>query len=200
MSTYVHRIVQVKVSDKWETVKIYADYNKREHYYFDDDSNTAEEKKSFHIASLPKINDNLTPLENINNYCDNLVSLRAELYDRFSSQTWDDTCPKKEEWQYNHCWATLDQLESWESELTNKFFEEMKDAYSNTKLEQILAILKNEEYNPTDSYWNQVDEIKEDYFCDIFVLSNMIHTAYIIAEQIYEIYNTNNIRILFYYD
>ena len=198
MSTYVHRIVQVKVSDKWETVKIYADYNKREHYYFDDDSNTAEEKKALHIASLPKIND--IPLENINDYCDNLVWLRYSLFNRFSSQTWDDTCPKKEGYQYNHCWATLDQLESWESELTNKFFEEMKDAYSNTKLEQILAILKNEEYNPTDSYWNQVDEIKEDYFWDIFVLSNMIHTAYIVAKQIYDIYNTNNIRILFYYD
>ena len=198
MSTYVHRIVQVKVSDKWETVKIYADYNKREHYYFDDDSNTAEEKKALHIASLPKIND--IPLENINDYCDNLVGLRYDLFNRFSSQTWDDTCHKKEGYQYNHCWATLDQLESWESELTNKFFEEMKDAYSNTKLEQILAILKNEEYNPTDSYWNQVDEIKEDYFWDIFVLSNMIHTAYIVAKQIYDIYNTNNIRILFYYD
>ena len=168
MSTHVHRIVQVKVSDKWETVKIYADYNKKEHYYHD--------------------------------YCDNLSGLRMELYNRFSSQTWDESCPKKKEWQYNYCWATLDQLESWESELTNKFFEEMKDAYSNIKLEQILAILKNEEYNPTDSYWNQVDEIKEDYFWDIFVLSNMIHTAYIVAKQIYDIYSTNNIRILFYYD
>ena len=34
----------------------------------------------------------------------------------------------------------------------------------------------------------------------LFVLSNMIHTAYIVAKQIYDIYNTNNIRILFYYD
>ena len=165
MSTYVHRIIQVRVSDKWETAKVYTEDHK-----------------------------------NINNYSDNLIGLRYELQNRFRDQLWDDSCPKKEDWQYNHCWATLDQLEAWESELTNKFFEEMKDAYSNTKLEQILAILKNEEYNPTDSYWNQVDEIKEDYFWDIFVLSNMIHTAYIVAEQIYEIYNTNNIRILFYYD
>ena len=93
MSTYVHRIVQVKVSDKWETVKIYADYNEREYYYFDDDSNRAEEKKALYIASLPKIND--IPLENINDYCDNLVGLRYDLFNRFSSQTWDDTCPKK---------------------------------------------------------------------------------------------------------
>ena len=168
MSTHVHRIVQVKVSDKWETVKIYADYNKMEHCYYD--------------------------------YCDNLSGLRMELYNRFSSQTWDESCPEKQAWQYNYCWATLDQLESWESELTNKFFEEMKDAYSNIKLEQILAILKNEEYNQTNSYWNKVDEIKEDYFWDIFVLSSMIHTAFIIATQIYNIYSTNNIRILFYYD
>ena len=165
MSTYVHRIIQVRVSDKWETAKVYTEDHK-----------------------------------NINNYSDNLIGLRYELQNRFRDQLWDDSCPKKEDWQYNHCWATLDQLEAWESELTNKFFEEMKDAYSNTKLEQILAILKNEEYNPTDSYWNQVDEIKEDYFWDIFVLSNMIHTAYIVAKQIYDIYNTNNIRILFYYD
>lgn len=165
MSTYVHRIIQVKVSDKWETAKVYTEDHK-----------------------------------NINNYSDNLIGLRYELQNRFRDQLWDNSCPKKEDWQYNHCWATLDQLESWESELTNKFFEEMKDAYSNIKLEQILAILKNEEYNPTNSYWNKVDEIKEDYFWDIFVLSSMIHTAFIIAAQIYNIYNTNNIRILFYYE
>lgn len=165
MSTYVHRIIQVKVSDKWETAKVYTEDHK-----------------------------------NINNYSDNLIGLRYELQNRFRDQLWDDSCPKKEDWQYNHCWATLDQLESWESELTNKFFEEMKDAYSNIKLEQILAILKNEEYNPTNSYWNKVDEIKEDYFWDIFVLSSMIHTAFIIAAQIYNIYNANNIRILFYYE
>lgn len=165
MSTYVHRIIQVKVSDKWETAKVYTEDHK-----------------------------------NINNYSDNLIGLRYELQNRFRDQLWDNSCPKKEDWQYNHCWATLDQLESWESELTNKFFEEMKDAYSNIKLEQILAILKNEEYNPTNSYWNKVDEIKEDYFWDIFVLSSMIHTAFIIAAQIYNIYNANNIRILFYYE
>ena len=124
--------------------------------------------KKIILENIISILENDIPLENINDYCDNLVGLRYDLFNRFSSQTWDDTCPKKEGYQYNHCWATLDQLDSWELELTNKFFEEMKDAYSNTKLEQILAILKNEEYNPTDSYWNRVDEIKEDYFWDIF--------------------------------
>ncbi len=165
MSTYVHRIIQVKVSDKWETAKVYT-----------------EDRK------------------NINNYSDNLIGLRYELQNRFRDQLWDNSCPKKEDWQYNHCWATLDQLESWESELTDKFFEAMKNAYSDTKLDQIISILNKEEYNQPEEYYDRVNEIKEDYLWNIISLNNIINAAYIVAVQVYDIYNTKNIRILFYYD
>ena len=199
MSTYVHRIVQVKVSDKWETVKIYSDYNKKEHHFYDDEDKSAKEKEFEYVTSLPLALNNIR-LEDINNYSDNLIGLRGDLYSKFSSQTWDETCPKKEDWQYNHCWATLAQLESWESELTDTFFREMENAYSNTKLEQILSILKKEEYNQHEDYLDNVNELKEEYFWDILSLDSMISTAYIVAQQTYNIYNTNNIRILFYYD
>ena len=165
MSTYVHRIIQVKVSDKWETAKVYTEDHK-----------------------------------NINNYSDNLTGLRYELQNRFRDQLWDNSCPKKEDWQYNHCWATLDQLESWESELTDEFFEAMKNAYSDTKLDQIISILNKEEYNQSEEYYDRVNEIKEDYLWDIISLNNIINAAYIVAVQVYDIYNTKNIRILFYYD
>lgn len=199
MSTYVHRIVQVKVSDKWETVKIYSDYYKKEHHFYDDEDKSAKEKEFEYVKSLPLTLNNIW-LEDINNYSDNLIGLRGDLYSKFGSQTWDDTCPKKEDWQYNHCWATLAQLESWESELTDTFFREIENAYSNTKLEQILSILKKEEYNQHEDYLDNVNEIKEEYFWDILSLDSMISTAYIIAQQTYDIYDTNNIRILFYYD
>ena len=199
MSTYVHRIVQVKVSDKWETVKIYSDYYKKEHHFYDDEDKSAKEKEFEYVKSLPLTLNNIW-LEDINNYSDNLIGLRGDLYSKFGSQTWDDTCPKKEDWQYNHCWATLSQLESWESELTDTFFREMENAYSNTKLEQILSILKKEEYNQHEDYLDNVNELKEEYFWDILSLDSMISTAYIIAQQTYDIYDTNNIRILFYYD
>lgn len=200
MSTYVHRIVQVKVSQKWETIKIYADYSKRKHYFYDDEDKSAKEKEFEYVVSLPITLQNTMYLEDINNYCDNLIGLREDLYNRFRSQTWDDTYLGKKEYHYNHCWATLSQLESWESELTNKFFNEMKDVYRDSKLDEILSILKKLKFNPTNDYFDKTDEIKENYFYDILSLDSMIHTAYAIASQAYDIYNTDNIRILFYYE
>ena len=159
MSTYVHRIVQVKVSDKWETVKIYTG---------DTDN-----------------------LKDINDYCDNLCGLRGELYRRFEDQPWDSDCPDKELDSYNHCWAT---------ELNNKFFKEMRNAYIENKLNEILAILKKESFCSEDEYYDKVNEIKEYYYYDFLTLISMINIAYTIAEQTHGIYNLNDIRILFYYD
>ena len=193
MSTYVHRIVQVKVSDKWETVKVYTDYSDKKHIFKD-------KIEEFNYKTSLPITLNSIYLENINDYCDNLCGLRDELYRRFEDQPWDSDCPNKEIDSYNHCWATLKQLDAWATELNNKFFEEMKNAYTDNKLNEILAILKKESFCPEDEYYDKVEEIKEYYYWDFLTLNNMINTAYTLVQQTHDIYNTNDIRILFYYD
>lgn len=166
MSTYVHRIVQVKIDDKWETIKLYTG----------DPGN----------------------LKNVNDYCDNLCSLRYELYQRFQLQSWDEFCPKQPPESFNLCWATLDQLDDWATELNNAFFNEMKSAYRDNRLEEILSILKKETFI-YDDYTDRVDEIKEEYYWDFLTINQMVSTAYVLA-KFYNVYDIENIRILFYYD
>lgn len=167
MSTYVNRIVQVKVDNKWKTIKLYTG---------DPDN-----------------------LKNINDYCDNLCSLRYELYQRFQYQPWDEFCPEQPPESFNLCWATLAQLDDWAAELNNAFFKEMENAYKDNKLEEILSILKKEEFSSNDEYLNRVDEIKEEYYWDFLTINQMVSTAYVLA-KFYNIYDIENIRILFYYD
>lgn len=76
----------------------------------------------------------------------------------------------------------------------------MKNAYIENKLNEILAILKKESFCPEDEYYDKVDEIKEYYYYDFLTLNNMINTAYTLVQQTHDIYDINDIRILFYYD
>ena len=75
----------------------------------------------------------------------------------------------------------------------------MENAYKDNKLEEILSILKKEEFISNDEYLNRVDEIKEEYYWDFLTINQMVSTAYVLA-KFYNIYNIENIRILFYYD